>query len=74
MISALENRTTNVISLTIAGVLFSAMTVWALQTASSLPDVYFSYATNDCVKVVNYTDTEYSCENLPRRFYHVWVE
>lgn len=47
--------------------------LWAVATAVSLPDVYFSYSTNECVKVVNY-GTEYSCENLPKRFYHIWVE
>jgi hypothetical protein len=41
----------------------------------SIPDVQFSYATNECLKVLNYTETDsYSCESLPSRFNHVWVE
>ena len=48
---------------------------YAFLTAASLPDVWFSYSTGDCVKVLNYAEGDnYSCENLPKRFYHVWVE
>ena len=47
----------------------------AIDKAAALPDVHFSYSTNDCVKVVNYDDDDnYSCENLPKKFYHVWEE
>ena len=45
----------------------------AVNTAFGLPDVHFDYATNECVKVDNYGETEYTCDNLPKRFYHVWV-
>ena len=44
-----------------------------LDSAASMPDVYVKYSTNECVKVVNYTDEIYSCENLPSKFNHVWV-
>ena len=47
----------------------------AIDKAAALPDVHFSYSTNECVKVVNYDDDDnYSCENLPKKFYHVWEE
>lgn len=49
-------------------------TVIALDTVLAMPDVHVSYSTDECVKVVNYTDTNYSCENMPKRFNHVWVE
>lgn len=49
-------------------------TVVALDTVLAMPDVHVSYSTDECVKVVNYTDTNYSCENMPKRFNHVWVE
>jgi hypothetical protein len=39
-----------------------------------MPDVWFSYATNECVKVINYTDEIFSCETLPTKFNHVWVD
>jgi len=46
-----------------------------LDKAFSIPDVQFSYSTNECVKVLNYVEGEnYSCENLPRKFNHVWVQ
>ena len=48
---------------------------YALDKALSIPDVHFSYSTDECVKVINYTDGDnYSCENLPSKFNHVWVE
>ena len=46
----------------------------AFDKAAALPDVYFSYNTEECVKVVNYKDDNYSCNSLPGRYYHVWVE
>ena len=63
------------ISLTIAmvSIVFGGFVV-ALDRAASLPDVHFSYSTQECVKVLNYTDEQFTCDNLPKRFYHVWVE
>ncbi len=46
---------------------------YAMAFATTLPDVYYSYSTDECVKVVNY-GTEYTCDNLPNKFIHVWVE
>ena len=40
----------------------------------TIPDVHFSYSTDECVKVINYTDEIFSCENLPTKFNHVWVQ
>jgi len=46
-----------------------------LDKAFSIPDVQFSYSTNECVKVLNYVEGEnYSCENMPTKFNHVWVQ
>ena len=46
----------------------------SVNSALALPDVWFSYSSNECVKVVNYLeDDNYTCDNLPGRFYHVWV-
>ena len=48
---------------------------WALNHTMSMPDVHFSYATNECVEVVNYKEgDQYTCENYPAKFNHVWVE
>lgn len=49
--------------------------VYLFLTMMSIPDVWFSYSTDECVKVVNYEkDHNYSCENMPSKFNHVWVE
>ena len=43
--------------------------------ALSIPDVYVSYETNQCVQVLNYAEGDtYSCENMPTKFNHVWVQ
>jgi len=47
----------------------------ALNSALSIPDVMVSYSTDQCVKVINYVEGDkYSCENLPTKFNHIWVE
>ena len=53
---------------------FVGLLAWAVASAAAMPDVHFSYATNECVKVVNYSDDNFSCENYPAKFNHVWVE
>lgn len=48
---------------------------YGMLSAAEKPDVWFSYSTGECVKVLNYVEEDqYSCENLPKKFYHVWVE
>lgn len=47
--------------------------------AFSIPTVKMSYSSNTCVEVENYPSTffgttEYSCENMPEKFNHVWVQ
>lgn len=46
---------------------------YAINTALGLPNVHFDYETNECVYVDNFGGTNYTCEDLPKRFYHVWV-
>lgn len=49
--------------------------VYLWLEALSMPDVWFSYSTDECVKVINYDkDDKYSCENLPTKFHHIWVK
>jgi hypothetical protein len=62
------------VSFSMAGVAVVALG-FAVNSALQLPDVYFSYSTDECVKVVNYKeDHNYSCELLPAKFHHVWVQ
>lgn len=64
------------ICLSIAVFLLAIITVaFIVDYISTLPDVHFSYATNQCVEVVNYSSNDnYTCDNLPPKFYHVWVK
>ena len=59
-------------SVLVAGVV--AMAAYAGNEALKMPDVHFSYSTDECVKVVNYTDEEFNCTNYPTKFNHVWVK
>ena len=58
--------------LTAAAILGLAM--FAFNTWISVPDVEFSYSSGGCVKVINYDDSAYNCENLPAKFNHIWVK
>lgn len=51
----------------------------AVDYALGIPDVTFSYSTNECVKVENYPTvlfgtTQYSCELMPEKYNHIWVK
>jgi len=47
---------------------------YVIAETTAMPDVHVSYSTGECVKVVNYADTNYSCESYPSKFNHVWVK
>jgi hypothetical protein len=47
---------------------------YVVLEATAMPDVHVSYSTRECVEVINYADTDYSCENYPVKFNHVWVQ
>ena len=64
----------NAIITTLAGAAGVAALFAVLVNAAAMPDVYFSYSTDQCVKVVNYDDSNYTCENYPSKFNHVWVK
>ncbi len=55
----------------IATVLFI---VAGLSYAGSIPEMQVSHSTGECVSVINYGDTNYSCENQPRKYHHVWTK
>lgn len=49
--------------------------IFAMLNSAAIPDVHVSYSTNECVKVLNYVEGDnYSCENMPSKFNHVWVQ
>jgi hypothetical protein len=45
-----------------------------LYTVESDPTVHFSWSTEECVEVINYNGSNYTCDNLPDRYNHVWVK
>ena len=61
------------------GAAFGAVLFVGTDYALSIPSVKMSYTTDACVEVENYPSvlfgtTEYSCENMPNKFNHVWVK
>ena len=60
--------TTAIVGTLVAGLAYAA------NSALSMPDVYISYSTGECVKVVNYTDEQFTCANYPSKFNNVWAE
>jgi len=52
-----------------------AVVIYLFLVMMSIPDVWVSYSTGECVTVVNYDEADnYSCENMPTKFNRVWVE
>ena len=73
MLSNMEKFKSIVFGLTF-GLMFA---LWAnlMQNVIDLPDVLVSNSTNECVDVFNYReDDKYTCQNLPERYNHIWVE
>ena len=69
----------NLISSLAAGIAFGALGFVVLDYSLGIPSAKFSYSTNECVEVENYPTvlfgtTTYSCENMPAKFNHVWVQ
>lgn len=50
------------------------MVGFGIFTVLEMPDVFFSYSSGECVKVVNYGENQWSCGDLPKRFNHIWVD
>ena len=63
----------NRLTLIIIVLTFIGVSVTALS-GSGYPDVHVSNETNKCVKVINYNNEGYSCNNMPERYNHVWVK
>lgn len=69
------NKTVQTVFAVVCAFFIFGMFAYAIDTATKLPDVHYSYATNECVKVINYVaEDNYDCQNLPPKFYHVWVQ
>jgi hypothetical protein len=45
-----------------------------IMNALNTPEVYVSNATGKCVDVMNYVEGDnYTCENMPSKYTHIWV-
>ena len=64
----------------ITGLILVAVVAFGMMDyAFSIPNVLVSYSSNECTGVENFPgimfNTEiYSCENMPSKFYHVYVK
>ena len=54
-------------------VLIVGLSLIAVNSALSIPDMMVSHSTGECVEVINHADTDYSCENQPQKYNHIWV-
>lgn len=69
------NKFTQTVAVVVCAFFIFGMFAYAFSTGAKLPDVYFSNSTGECVEVKNYIEGhKYTCENLPSRYYHVWVQ
>lgn len=62
-----------------AGMVAAGVMLVAIDYSFSIPNVYVSYETRDCVKVENFPgimfgNTDYSCENMPSKYNHIWAQ
>lgn len=57
---------------------FLLFLVWGVFTALdgflNMPEVHESWTTKECVRVINGDGSEGSCDNLPDKYKHVWVQ
>ena len=70
----MSKTTSDLLAVVLVGII-TFIFAYTLIHAMTLPDVWFSYSTGECVNVLNYKENDmYSCENLPEKFNHVWVQ
>ncbi len=59
----------------LVGAIVMVVAVNSLESVLDQPDVHFSVTTERCIKVLNYVEGDiYSCDNMPKRYNHVWVQ
>ena len=64
----------NNVLLGVIGVLIAILGYQAMGTILDMPDVMVSNSSKECVEVINYGDTDWSCDNLPSKYNHIWVK
>ena len=69
-----KNAIYDTISVLIVCAVIGGIAMTMIFNLTSIPDVHVSHSTNECVKVINYTEELFSCENMPTKYNHVWVK
>lgn len=63
------------IFLAVVGGLYLMAIAGGVINVLDMPDVHVSNSTGECVEVINYDpEHEYTCDNLPEKYNHVWVK
>ena len=70
-----KNAIYDTISVLIICVLIGGLTLAMIFNSLGMPDVHISHSTGECVEVINYDERfNYTCENYPEKYNHIWVE
>ena len=65
----------NVLKGIIVGIIVGVAAISAISFPTDIPEVHTSYSSGECVKVVNFIESDkYTCENFPHRYNRVWVK
>lgn len=65
----------NALQALLGGTVIGTIFGYGLYLGITIPEVQISHSTGECVKVVNYREEHsYTCEDLPRKYNHVWVK
>lgn len=70
-----KNAIYDTISVLIICIVIGGIALAMIFNITGMPDVHISHSTGECVKVVNYDERfNYTCENYPEKYNHIWVE
>ena len=69
------NKLAEYVAIAIVTALFVGSFGYDINSGSLMPDVYVSHSCGECLKVVNYDERfEYTCENYPSKYNHIWIQ
>lgn len=63
-----------IFALAIFIVVYALLLLTVADVTTNLPDVYKSYSSKQCTKVVRPDGSSGSCSKLPAKYHLVWVE
>lgn len=71
----MRNLVYDIISYTVVFGMIGTIWYFMFDSAMNIPDVHVSNSTGECVEVINWNEEDnYSCEELPSKYNHVWVK